>query len=133
MLTLLLLAIKFDLDNQQLRDLLESYKISGAVTEDLVSVFEKSRSSLRVKNLTTGLSLPHATDIEWKLTCDMKSSSLVSPPGALNFRINLGRFKEITGERETTAEFVCNIEELQLLIARLKEIERHCDKIANSK
>lgn len=132
-LTLLLLAIKFDLDDQQLRELLESHKISGSVIEELISVYEKNKSSLRVKNLTTGLSLPHVTDVEWKLTCDVKSSNLDTLSGALNFRINLGRFKEITGERETITEFVCNVEELQLLIGRLKEIERHCEKVGNAK
>lgn len=131
-LTLLLLAIKFDLDNEELRELLENHKISGPVIEDLVNVYEKNKSSLKVKNLTTGLSLPHVTDVEWKLTCDVKSSNLDSLSGSLNFRINLGRFKEITGERETITEFVCSIEELQLLVGRLKEVERHCELKKNN-
>lgn len=132
-LTLLFLAIKYDLDNQNLRALLESHRISDLAIEELVNVYEKNKASLRIKNLTTGLDLPHITNVEWKLTCDIKSSQLDSNDGALNFRINLGRFKEITGERESIAEFVCNVEELQLLIARLKEIERHCEKVANGK
>lgn len=88
---------------------------------------------LRIKNITTGLHVPHVTNVEWKLTCDVKSSEIDSNSGALNFRINFGRFQEQTGERESITEFVCNVEELQFLIGRLKEIERHCEKIGNKK
>lgn len=132
-LTLLFLAIKYDLDNQKLRELLESHRVSELATEELVGVYEKNKALLRIKNLTTGLDLPHITNVEWKLTCDVKSSQLDANDGAFNFRIDLGRFREITGERESVAEFVCNVEELQLLIARLKEIERHCEKVASGK
>lgn len=123
------LAIKYDLDNAKLRELLEEHGVSEAATEELISVYEKNQMSLQIKNLTTGLSVPHVTNIEWKLTCDVKSSQIDSTTGALNFRINLGRYKEISGERETITEFVCNAEELQYLIGRLKEIERHCERM----
>lgn len=132
-LTLLFLAIKYDLDNIKLRNLLDNHNVSTAATEVLVNVYEKNKSLLRIKNLTTGLNLPHITNVEWKLTCDVKSSQLDSTSGALNFRINLGRFKEITGERENITEFTCNVEELQFLVARLKQIERHCEKISSGK
>lgn len=132
-LTLMFLAIKNDFDNGKLRDLLEQHGVSNVVIEELISVYEKNKTSLRIKNLTTGLSMPHVTNIEWKLTCDVKSSQIDSSTGALNFRINLGRFKELTGERETITEFICNAEELQFLIGRLKEIERHCERIGYGK
>lgn len=132
-LTLMFLAIKYDLDNAKLRELLEGHGISDLATEELISVYEKNQTSLRIKNLTTGLSLPHVTNIEWKLTCDVKSSQIDSANGALNFRINLGRYKELSGERETITEFVCNAEELQFLIGRLKEIERHCERVGMAK
>lgn len=132
-LTLMFLAIKYDLDNAQLRQLLEEHGTSDMATEELISVYEKNQTSLRIKNLTTGLSLPHVTNVEWKLTCDVKSSQIDSTTGALNFRINLGRYKELIGERETITEFVCNAEELQFLIGRLKEIERHCERVGAAK
>lgn len=128
-LTLMFLAIKYDLDNIKLKELLEEHGVSDIATEELISVYEKNQMSLQIKNFTTGLSLPHVTNIEWKLTCDVKSSQIDSTTGALNFRINLGRYKELSGERETITEFVCNAEELQYLIGRLKEIERHCERM----
>lgn len=132
-LTLLFLATKYDFDNAKLRELLNHHGISDLATEELITVYEKNQTSLTIKNLTTGLSLPHVTNVEWKLTCDVKSSQLDASTGSVNFRINLGRYKELTGDRETIAEFVCNAEELQFLIGRLKEIERHCDRVSVGK
>lgn len=130
-LTLMFLAVKHNLDNAKLRELLDQHGVSNLATEELISVFEKNQTSLRIQNLTTGLSVPHVTNVEWKLTCDVKSSQIDLATGVLNFRINLGRFKELSGERETITEFVCNIEELQFLIGRLKEIERHCERVSD--
>lgn len=123
------LAIKYDLDNAKLRELLEQHGVSDVAREELISGYEKNQTSLRIRNLTTGLSRPHVSNVEWKLTCDVKSSQIDSTTGNLNFRINFGRYKELSGERETITEFVCNAEELQYLIGRLKEIERHCERI----
>lgn len=127
------LATKYDLDNGKLREILDQHGVSALATEELISIYEKNQTSLRIKNLTTGLSLAHVTNVEWKLTCDVKSSQLDTSTGSVNFRINLGRYKELTGEREAITEFVCNAEELQFLIGRLKEIERHCDRVSAGK
>lgn len=96
-LTLMFLAVKHNLDNAKLRELLNQHGVSNLATEELISVFEKNQTSLRIQNLTTGLSMPHVTNVEWKLTCDVKSSQIDLATGALNFRINLGRFKELSG------------------------------------
>lgn len=132
-LTLMFLAIKHNLDNGKLRELLDQHGISNLATEELISVYEKNQTSLRIKNLTTGLSMPHVTNVEWKLTCDVKSSQIDLATGAINFRINFGRYKELSGERETITEFNCDMEELQFLIGRLKEIERHCERVSAGK
>lgn len=130
-LTLFFLAIKHNFDNSKLRALLEHHGVSSVVIEDLVSAYDRNKAQLRIKNITTGLSLPHITNVEWKLTCDVKSSSIDGGDSAgLLYKINLGRFKEVTGEREAIAEFVCNVEELQFLISRLKDIERQCDRFS---
>lgn len=127
------MAIKHDLDNQKLRSLLEKHGVSNVVAEELIGAYDRHKSQLRIKNITTGLSLPHITNVAWKLTCDVKSSHIDGDAGGLLFRVNLGRFKEISGEREAITEFVCNVEELQFLINRLKDMERHCEKIVNGK
>lgn len=128
-LTLFFLAIKHDYDNQKLRALLEKHEVSAVVTEDIISAYDRNRAQLRIKNITTGLNVAHITSVEWKLTCDVKSSHVDDDAGGLLYRISLGRYREVSGEREAITEFVCNVEELQFLINRLKDIERHCEKM----
>lgn len=132
-LTVLCLSIKHNLDSPKFRSLLESHDTNPYAIEELIKVYDINNLELRIKNMMVGHSLPHLTNIEWKLTCDIKSSQTNFNSGELNYNIHLGRFNEKTGEREIIAEFVCNVEELQSLINKLKDIERHCVKIANEK
>lgn len=132
-LTLMFLAVKYDLDNAKLTSVLNDLGVSEEVVEELVSAYEKNHTSLRIKSLTTGLCMPHVTNIEWKYVCDVKSSQVDASTGALNFRIDLGKYKELTGERQTISEFICTAEELQSLINRLKEIERNCERFMYGK
>lgn len=98
--------------------------------DELIKVYETNKTELRIKNLMTGISLPHLTNVEWKLTCDVKSSQTEYGTGELTYNIHLGRYKDKTGERETIADFVCNVEELQSLIYKLKEIERQYERLS---
>lgn len=109
---------------------MEHHSVSSFAIEEIIKVYETNKIDLQIKAISAGHSLPHVTNIEWKLTCDVKSSQ-IDGSGTLQYNINLGRFHEKTGERDTIAEFLCNVEELQSLINRLKDIERHCDKISN--
>lgn len=130
-LTLMFVAIKHGWDVQHLRGvLLDELGVSEVASEEILRSFDEHRTDLSVQNLTTGHSLPYLTNVEWKLTCDIKSSQSDATAGELNFTVSLGRFREVSGELETIAEFQCNVEELQALVAKLKEIERHCEKLA---
>lgn len=132
-LTLIFLSIKYNLDSRNLRCILEEHKIASLAIDELIKVYENNKTSLRIKNLTTGHSLSHLTNVEWKLTCDIKSSQIDASSGELNYSISLGRFKQNTGESESIADFACNVEELQALVNKLKDIERHCEKLADTK
>lgn len=121
------------MDGRAVKSLLKQHNLSTAVIDDLTRVYDANKAELRIKNLTTGHSLQHLTNVEWKLSCDIKSSELDSSSGDLGYSINLGRFKEKTGERESIADFCCNFEELQALVNKLKDIERHCQKLAGQK
>lgn len=75
---------------------------------------------------------PFVSDLDWKLTYDLKSSMIEQRSdvgGELTYTIDLGNFQTKSGDRQTVTEFECNTEELQSLIYKLKEIERHCEKI----
>lgn len=132
MLSTFLLAIKHNFDSHSLKAQLDQHQLAASAVLELVQVYEDNRAALRIKNLMTGHSEPHITNAEWKLTCDIKSSEIdgVATTGdLLEYGVSLGRFTAKTGERESIADFVCNFEELQALVNRLKDIEKHCQKL----
>lgn len=129
-LTAIFLSIKHNLDGTRFRNLLESHSISAMAVDELIKVYEANKTELRIKNLSTGISLLHLSNVEWKLTCDVKSSQTEFGSGELTYSIHLGRYKEKTGERQTIADFVCNVEELQSLIYKLKDVERQYERLS---
>nr|XP_016936708.1 COMM domain-containing protein 3 [Drosophila suzukii] len=128
--TLYALATKHGWDGLQLRQQLEQLALDAGAVDELSRVFEDNRKELILRQLQLGHSFPHITDIQWRIVCDVKSSTSDCSTGVANFHINLGNFRPSSGERETIVEFICNAEELQSLINRLKEIERHCHHMA---
>lgn len=143
-LTLFFVALQRAWDCDHLRAVLahRSLAVAPAASAELVAAYASHQDDLYVHSLTTGPSLPHLTDVEWKLTCDVRTSQLTadlagaggSGGGALNYTISLGRFRaDAGGERESIATFQCNVEELQALLGKLKDVERHLDRLARDK
>ncbi|KAH8366974.1 COMM domain-containing protein 3 [Drosophila serrata] len=128
--TLLSLATKHGWDGFTLRQQLDQLSINSVAIEELARVYEDNRKDLVLRQLQLGHNFPHITDIQWRIACDVKSSTSDCSTGVASFYINLGNFRPSSGERVTVVEFVCNAEELQSLINRLKEIERHCSQMA---
>ncbi|XP_017006134.2 COMM domain-containing protein 3 [Drosophila takahashii] len=129
--TLYAVATKHNWDGMQLRQQLEQLdSLDASAIDELCRVYEDNRRELLLRQLQVGHSFPHITDIQWRIVCDVKSSTSDCSSGVASFHINLGNFRPSSGERETIVEFVCNAEELQSLINRLKEIERHCSQVA---
>lgn len=129
--TLFFLATKYNYDGIKLRQFLEQHSINALIIDDLIKTFDANRSEFLIKLLRTGQAFPHITDVEWKIVCDVKSAMSDCSSGELTFHVNLGNYRDKTGERETIVEFICNTEELQSLINKLKEIERHCSKLSS--
>lgn len=120
------LATKYGLDDISLRQLLEEHQVNPPVIEEIAKSYEEQRKQFFFRQLQVCHSFPHATDLQWRIIADVKSSTSDLSSKEVGFHINLGRYKQKGGERETIVEFLCNTEELQLLINKLKEIERHC-------
>lgn len=117
------------MDGMYLRQLLEEIDLNAAIIEELVKSYEDNKKSLILRHLKIGHNFPHITDFQWRIVADVKSSTSERSTGEPGFYINMGRYNlNSDGERETVVEFVCNTEELQLLINKLKEVERHCEK-----
>lgn len=128
--TLLFLATKYGYDGTKLRQFLDQYSLNSVIVDDLIKAYDTNRNEFLMRLLRTGHAFPHVSDVEWKIVCDVKSAMSDCSTGELTFHVNLGNFREKTGERDTIVEFVCNTEELQSLINKLKEIERHCAKLS---
>ncbi|KAH8272720.1 hypothetical protein KR026_006518 [Drosophila bipectinata] len=128
--TLYAVATKHGWDGLALRQQLENLSIHTTAVDELTRVYEDNRKDLILRQLQLGHNFPHITDVQWRIVSDVKSSTSDSSTGVANFYINLGHFRQSSGERITVVEFVCNAEELQSLINRLKEIERHCAQMA---
>ncbi|XP_004523907.1 COMM domain-containing protein 3 [Ceratitis capitata] len=129
--SLLVVATKHCYEATALRTYLEKNEVQPIILEELVTTYENHREELTIRQLQLGSDFPHITDVQWRIMADVRSSTSDCSSGELNFHVNLGRYNESNGARETIVEFVCSTEELQLLINKLKEIERHCEKVAN--
>lgn len=130
--TLYGVATKHGWDSGTLRQQLEALALHSSAIEELTRVYEDNRKELILRQLQLGHNFPHITDVQWRIVCDVKSSTSASSSGAPHFIINLGQYRQSSGERVTIVEFMCNAEELQSLINRLKDIERHCNQVATS-
>ncbi|XP_034489977.1 COMM domain-containing protein 3 [Drosophila innubila] len=128
--TLYAVATKHAWDSGTLLQQLEALALHSSAIEELTRVYEDNRKELVLRQLQLGHNFPHITDVQWRIACDVKSSTSSSSSGAPHFIINLGQYRQSSGERVTIVEFMCNAEELQSLINRLKDIERHCNQVA---
>lgn len=127
--TVLVLACKHDFDDQQLRQLLETYMASSDIVDKIVSKYSIFRETCTPKNAEYGIALPHVTDANWTLRSDLSSSSYSTSAGNLSFSIELESFNYETNEKQPVVRFTCTPEELQLFINKLKDIELNCDKL----
>ncbi|CAH1099447.1 unnamed protein product [Psylliodes chrysocephalus] len=95
--------------------------------------FEKERTKIEISLLNIGSSLPHVSDIKWKIDHIVKSSEMDSSEGPL-FRICLIA-EQYDNENENKAlkniHFTCNSVELLDLIYKLKDALRHCNNLTH--
>ena len=91
---------------------MESYE---KFKDDLTNKMMKHGSSHKIETLT---------DIDYEI------QQQFIPNGDILFKLTLKSFDHEKGENKIIDEIYCNQEELQLLISKLKDIERHCERIS---
>lgn len=118
---------------EDLRNYLLQKNVKSDLVDELVITYKLHKDEFKQKALTFAPAyLPYVNDVSWSLHCDVGSSS-ISKPGGITFKIQLtGNSNELVEGKDVITEFVCNPEELQSLINRLKEIERSCRRVASS-
>lgn len=123
--SILLLAAQHSTDLISLRQLLDRHKINNQTVEQLVESYEKFQNEITARLAKQGYShnIPELTSVSVEIQQKIPSNELV-------YKINLQSFDHKSGRDKTIQEMFCNQEELQSLINKLKDIERHCEKIS---
>ncbi|XP_055371487.1 uncharacterized protein LOC129605629 [Condylostylus longicornis] len=126
--TLLFLIIRHGLDKNKIKTLLNSHEINNVIIDEIIKVCEINYTKLVARNLKTGSTLLHYSgESEWKLACDIKHSN--ESCSNVDYQLTLYESNEQTGDRRQIIQLVCNTEEMQALVSKLKKIENHCHRI----
>lgn len=122
--SVLTIASQHGLDS--LQEILDHYKINEKTSKQLLESYEKFKDELtnRLSRIGNSHNIPFVTDIDYEI------QQHTTPPGDLVFKLTLKGFDHEKNENTIIEEIFCNQEELQLLISKLKDIERHCEKIS---
>jgi hypothetical protein len=123
----LVCAAKSGIDSLQLKEVLSHYKVNKKTTSQLVESYEKFKDELTNKMMKHGSShkIETLTDIDYEI-----QQQHIPGNGDVLFKLTLKSFDHEKGENKIIDVIYCNQEELQLLIAKLKDIERHCERIS---
>ncbi|XP_059622516.1 COMM domain-containing protein 3 [Phlebotomus argentipes] len=132
LVTIVVISAKHNLSSNELKYLLSQEKIRNTICDQICREYEILVPEVRARLSTYGYTEPFVANANWKMTCNVQSDS-VDSNGELLYKITLEDFDGNSGGSKSITNFTCNTEELQFLIAKLKDIERHCDKIGNGK
>ncbi|ENN73987.1 COMM domain-containing protein 3 isoform X2 [Dendroctonus ponderosae] len=88
---------------------------------------------MRLQFINIGTHLPHVTDVRWEVGHLVKSNSLDQPDGPLfKLSLKIEKYDAVLEElKHEFIEFTCTSQELQDLVYKLKDIVRHCQKLAS--
>ena len=124
MCSTLLLAAKHSTDLIDLRQLLDHHNINNQTVEQIIESYEKFKDELSARLARQGNShnIPHIHSVSIEVQQTLAT-------GEIAYKINLLSFDHKTGDNQIVQEIFCNQEELQSLINKLKDVERHCERI----
>lgn len=90
--------------------------------------YEKFKEELenRLKKYGNSHNIQNITDIDYEI------QQQYIPGGDILFKLSLKSFDHVKQESVTVEEISCNHEELILLIVKLKDIERHCERLGKT-
>lgn len=122
--SILLLSAKHSIDTETLQKTLQPLGIAGKTIEQLVESFDKFGDEInsRLSRLGNSHDLDELTNISVKAQYHNSSNELV-------YKITLESFDHEQGNSHNIQSFYCNPQELQSLIYKLKDIERHCERL----
>ncbi|XP_045468764.1 COMM domain-containing protein 3 isoform X2 [Harmonia axyridis] len=97
-----------------------------------VNLYSNRKKGIEITLMNIGRQAPHIVDVDWKIDFVIKSSSLEQDEGPL-FRIGFTMEKfdeEEMCKKNQHLNFICNSQEMQDLIYKLKDAVKHCERVA---
>jgi len=124
--TCLLEAAKHDLAAEQLAPILEENKLPDDKAKPFLSAYAQMKQEIRGILGRTSFSFPQIIGIDWRLDLFVKSDMLDQVKTPLYFltlktRQNDGSIKDV--------QFTCNLQELQDLLAKLKDSAKQVERL----
>lgn len=122
--SVLLLSAKHSIDTVTLQRILEPLGIADRTIEQLVESYDKFGDEIhsRLGRLGNSHDLNELTNVSVEAQYHNSSNELI-------YKVTLQSFDHEIGNRRNIQEFYCNPQELQSLISKLKDIERHCERL----
>lgn len=107
---------------------LEEGKLSADQSRVLCAAFEQQRPRLRRALALHGVTFAQLVDVQWRLDLDVRSSAVERSKAPVYFVALKTREPNGTlGERA----FACSFQELQDLLAKLRDAARQAERIAS--
>jgi hypothetical protein len=125
--SILICATQHSLDALRLKEILDEHHINTKTTSQLIESYEKFKDELSNRLSKFGsTTIPNLVDVNYEV------QQYTIPSGDIIFKISFKGFDYEHDKETIIEEIACNQEELQLLISRLKDIERHCERVCKS-
>lgn len=131
-ITLFTVSVKHGFAYEEIQSFLKRLGVQDAAAEDLLDSYKHSKDDIAQKLAKHGHDIPLVTNLNWKLSSILRSSGNEDLQAELVYKVTLEGADD-QGGRSIITSFNCTIEELQNLTGKFKEIERHCQKVANHK
>lgn len=122
---MLILGAQHSIDVIDLRQVLEHHKINIQTSEQLIEAYEKFKDDITAKLAKLGNShgIPDLTNVTVEVQQELSTNELI-------YKVNFHSFDHAEGKTRIVQEVFCNHEELQSLITKFKDIERHCKNLS---
>lgn len=121
----LVLGAQHSTDSIELRQLLDHHKLNNQKIDQLIEAYEKFKDEITLKLAKIGNShgIPDLTNVTVEVQQELSTNELI-------YKVNFHSFNHAEGKTRVIQEVFCNHEELQSLINKFKDIERHCKSLS---
>jgi hypothetical protein len=126
LVTVILEAAKRKLDSIQFKEYLEGYKFPQERVDFICQRYAEKFNVLRTNLSQSQFQFPHIVDVQWRLDYFIKSNAVekINQPVYL---IKL-RTKQSPAGESKDFEFACTLEQMQDLVAKLKDAEHTLER-----